>query len=130
MTLNDPLANALSNIQNCEKVHKTLAVIQPVNKVIKQVLDIMNKHGYIGSSTEVKDSKGNVLKVNLTGSLNTCGVIKPTFAVQKDDYEKFEKRFLPARNLGIIIVSTSQGIMTHDEAKTKNIGGKLLAYCY
>ncbi|MCB9362444.1 30S ribosomal protein S8 [Candidatus Woesearchaeota archaeon] len=130
MVLNDPLANALSGINNCEHVSKTLTVVKPTNKVIKRVLDIMNTHNYVGTYTEIKDSKGDSLEINLIGGLNKCGVIKPHFSVKKDGYEKFEKRYLPAKNMGIIIVSTSQGIMTHLEAKQKNIGGKLLAYCY
>ena len=48
----------------------------------------------------------------------------------KDEFEKFEERYLLARGMGILIVSTKWGIVTHNEAKKKNIGGKLLAYCY
>ena len=77
-----------------------------------------------------KDSKGNILKLHLLGKINKCAVIKPRFIVGKDDYEKYEKRFLPARNMGFMIVTTSSGVMTHDEAKKKGIGGKLVAYCY
>jgi len=50
--------------------------------------------------------------------------------VQKGNYEKFEKRYLPAKDFGMIIVSTNQGIMTHIEAKEKGLGGRLLAYVY
>ena len=70
------------------------------------------------------------MKINLIGSINKCGVVKPRFSVKKNDFEKYEKRYLPAQNFGILIVSTSQGIMTNYEAKEKNLGGKLLAYVY
>lgn len=46
------------------------------------------------------------------------------------EFEKFEKRYLPAKNMGIIMVSTSQGITTHRMAKEKKSGGRLIAYCY
>ncbi|MDZ4226799.1 MAG: 30S ribosomal protein S8, partial [Candidatus Pacearchaeota archaeon] len=59
-----------------------------------------------------------------------CGVVKPRFPVKLDEFEKFEKRYLPAKNFGIIIVSTSNGIMTHIEAKEKKLGGRLIAYIY
>ena len=59
-----------------------------------------------------------------------CGAIKPNFSVKKDGFEKFEKRYLPAKDFGVLIVSTSQGIMTHVEAKEKKLGGKLIAYVY
>ena len=48
----------------------------------------------------------------------------------KDEFEKFEKRYLPAKNFGILIVTTPEGIMTHNEAKERGIGGRLLAYMY
>jgi len=40
------------------------------------------------------------------------------------------KRFLPARDMGILVVSTSEGVMSHHEAAEKNLGGRLLAYVY
>ena len=130
MVLNDPLANTLSKIENAEKVSKKECIIFPINKVIKKVLDIFNKEGYLGTYDVIEDNKGDSLKIYLLGNINKCGAIKPRFSVTQDNYEKFEKRFLPSRKLGIIIVSTPQGVMTHKQAKEKGIGGKLLAYCY
>jgi len=128
--LNDPLAAALSKILNAEKRSKKEVLIKPSSKIIKTVLAIMNENNYLGSFKEIKDSKGNFLKVNLLSNLNKCGVIKPRFSTKKDEFEKWEKRYLPANDFGIIIVSTPQGIITHYQAKEKSIGGKLLAYCY
>lgn len=130
MALNDPLANALSAILNAEKAGKDVCIIQNVSKFMKNVLEILNVHHYVGEYEEFSGNAKSFIKLNLLGSINKCGVIKPRFAVQKDNFEKFEKRFLPARNMGIIIVSTSQGLMTHREAKEKGVGGKVIAYCY
>jgi small subunit ribosomal protein S8 len=130
MVLNDPLANALSKIMNLEKVSKKECIITPSNKIIKQVLKIFQEHHYIGEIEEIETNKGVMLKVNLLNKINNCGVIKPQFSIKKEDYERFEKRYLPARNVGIIIITTSQGILVHTEAKKNKIGGKLLAYCY
>lgn len=127
---NDPLAHALSAIQNHEKVGKKECVVQPTSKVIHAVLNIMNAEGYVGAAEQLTDARGGVLKVNLLGNINKCGVIKPRFAVRLADYEKFEKRYLPAKGVGILVVSTPQGIMTHEQAKTTKLGGRLLAYCY
>ncbi len=128
--LNDPLATALSAILNKEKIGKKECVIRPSSKIIKAILKIMNENNYIGSSEDIATKKGNLLKVNLLGNINKCGAIKPRYSVKKAGYEKFEKRYLPAKDFGIILVSTSKGIMTHIEASKKNIGGRLLAYCY
>ena len=128
--LNDPLANALSKIMNSEKLGKEYCLIKPVSSVIKNILKIMNEKKYIGEFKEIDDGKGGLIKINLLGKINKCGVIKPHYPVKKDEYERFEKRYLPAKDFGIIFVSTTNGIVTHDESKEKNIGGILLAYCY
>ncbi len=128
--LNDTLANALSTIQSYELDGKMDCEIKPYSKLIKEVLDLLNKRGYVGTYEIVDDGKGGILRLNLIGQINKCGVIKPRFSVQKDNYEKYEKRFLPSKDFGILIISTNQGIMTHYEAKEKGLGGKLVAFCY
>jgi small subunit ribosomal protein S8 len=130
MSLNDPLSNAMSKILNAESVGKKECTIKPISSVIKKVLDILNEEGYAGKYEEVDDSRGKFLKVNLLGNINKCGAIKPRSSVTIDNYEKFEKRYLPSKDFGLIIVSTSQGMMTHFKAKEKKIGGRLIAYCY
>ena len=128
--LNDPLSNVLSKILNAEKVSKSECLIKPVSNTIKKVLKIMQERKFIGGFDEIKDGKGNFIKINLIGQINKCGAIKPRYPVKRDKFERFEKRFLPAKDFGIIFVSTNKGIMTHAEAKEKKLGGILLAYCY
>lgn len=130
MALNDPLSNALSVILNDQLVGRSECSIKPHSKVIRKVLRIMNEKNYIGEYKIVEDGRGGHLIINLIGKINKCGAIKPRFHVTLEEYEKFEKRYLPAKDFGILIVSTSQGIMTHKEAKEKKIGGALLAFCY
>ncbi|MBU2639555.1 MAG: 30S ribosomal protein S8 [Nanoarchaeota archaeon] len=130
MALNDPLANVLASIVNYEKTGKKELDVKISSKIIKKVLDIMREGQYIGKYEEIKSHSGTSLKINLLGHVNKCGVIKPRFSVKKTDYEKFEKRYLPAKDFGFLIVSTPQGIMVHEEAKEKGIGGKLIAYIY
>ena len=130
MSLNDPIANALSKILNAEKLGKRECHVKPVSKLMKNVLTVMQDHKYIGSYEELEDGKGNVLKINLIGNINKCGVIKPRFSVKINEYEKFEKRFLPAKDFGLLIISTPKGIKTNAEAKESKMGGTLIAYCY
>jgi len=128
--LNDPLAACLSKILNAEKTSKTQCQIKPISKEIKKVLSILQDHRYIGEIEEIKEARGDHFVVHLLQKINKCGVIKPRFSVQKDGFEKFEKRYLPAKDFGLLIVSTSQGIVIHNEARDKGVGGKLLAFCY
>ena len=130
MSLNDPLANVLSHILNCERKNIKETTIKPVSKIIVKILEILQKNYFIGSFETVKNMKGGYIQLNLIGNINKCGVIKPRFPVAIEEFEKFEKRYLPAKNIGLLIVSTSKGVMTHKEALKNNIGGKLIAYCY
>jgi len=127
---NDLLANAMSAILNHEKAGKKEIVINPTSKVMLNVLKIFNEHQYLGVYEEMTDARGGFIKLHLLGNINKCGVIKPRFSVGWKDFAKFEKRYLPAKGMGIIIISTPKGLMTLDDARQKQIGGKLIAYCY
>ncbi|MDD2643713.1 MAG: 30S ribosomal protein S8 [Methanobacteriaceae archaeon] len=130
MTLMDPLADALTNLRNNELQVNNHCTISPASKLIGQVLSTMQKENYIDEFEYIDDNKAGKFEVELDGNINQCGVIKPRHAVKKDEFEKFEKRYLPAKNFGILIVTTPEGIMTHKEAKERGIGGRLLAYMY
>ena len=130
MSLNNPLADALSMVLNAEKIGKPECKIKPISTVIRQVFKIMQDNHYIGEQKEIEDGRGKHLVVSLIGQINKCGAITPRHSIKHDEFEKFENKYLPARGFGILILSTSQGIMTHEEAKKNSIGGKLIAYCY
>lgn len=128
--LNDPLANMMSLILNSELASKSECIIHPSSKVIKELLKVMKENGYVGGFEEIEHSRGRYIKLSLIGNINKCGVIKPRYSVQRNSFEKFEKRYLPAKDVGILLVSTPLGIITHYDAKSKKTGGKLLAYVY
>lgn len=128
--LNDPLANALSKLLNAEKVGKKEIQITPSSKIIEKILTIMQEKQFLGDFKVKESRKGNSLTLNLINKINNCGVIKPRFPVKHDNFEKFEKRYLPAKGFGFLIVSTSQGIMTQEESSEKKLGGKLIAFVY
>jgi small subunit ribosomal protein S8 len=126
----DPLADALSNIKNQENTGNLKCSVRPASKVIGSILKIFKEKGYLTDFEFIKDGKGDSFNVSLSGKINDCGVIRPRYAVKKLEFEKFEKRFLPATGMGALLVSTSGGIMTHEEAKEREVGGRLLCYVY
>ncbi len=130
MTQTDPIADALVHIKNSQTASKTSITLRPGSKLLGQILRVMKEKGYIAKYTEKNDQRGAFYEVELNGKINQVAAIKPRYAVGKNEFEKFEKRFLPARDIGMMIVSTSQGVMTHQESKEKSIGGRLLAYIY
>ena len=97
MSLNDPLANALSLILIDEKAGRSESKIKPSSKIIKKVLDVMKSNNYVGDFEEIEDGRGNIIKLNLLGNINKCGVIKPRYSIKKNEFEKFEERYLLAR---------------------------------
>ena len=128
--LNDPLANALSAMKNAEIKGKGSCIIQPSSKLIGGVLNLLKEKGYIGEFEYVDDGKAGVFQVNLKGNINNCGVIKPRYPVKRGDLEKWESRYLPARDFGLLILTTTKGIISQNEAKEQGVGGKVLAFVY
>ncbi|HJK30340.1 MAG TPA: 30S ribosomal protein S8, partial [Methanocorpusculum sp.] len=68
--------------------------------------------------------------ISLTGGINKCGVITPRFSVKVEDLESWETRYLPGKGFGIIILTTSKGVMSHEQARKLGIGGELLGYVF
>lgn len=130
MVLLDPLADALSAIRNAEKIGKQECTIRPASKLIGNVLSVIQSQGYISEYEFIDDGKAGIFKVRLHGRINDCKVIKPRFSTKLTDLEKWEKRFLPARNFGALVLTTPHGVLSHYEAREKKIGGQLLAYVY
>ena len=126
----DPLADAMSVIKNAESVGKPECMIHPASKLIGRALKVMADRNYIGEFEFIDDGKSGMFRVKLLGRINRCGVIKPRFSTKVADLEKWEKRFLPARNFGVLILSTSKGVMAHSDARAESLGGQLLAYVY
>lgn len=127
--LQDSLADVLSAMKNAEKIGRRDCITR-ASKEIKSVLKVLQEHGYIGSFEFVEDGKSGKFKIDLKGKIIDCNVIKPRFSVRLEEFEKWEKRFLPAREFGLLILSTPKGIIDHKKAKELHTGGKLLAFCY
>ncbi len=127
--LQDPLADALSAMKSAERVGKH-ACITRASKEVKAVLKVFQDNNYIGAFEFVNDGRGGKFKVELKGKIIDTNVIKPRFSTAVDEFEKWEKRFLPARNIGLLILTTPKGVVDHKKAKDLNVGGKLVCFIY
>ena len=76
------------------------------------------------------DKRNGKIVVELNGRLNKCGVIAPRFDVSIRDMEKWQNNLLPSRQFGYIVLTTSSGIMDHEEARRKHTGGKVLGFFF
>jgi small subunit ribosomal protein S15Ae len=88
------------------------------------------REGYIGEFEEVDDHRNGKIVVQLNGRLNKTGVISPRYNVALRDLEKWVVKLLPSRQFGYIILTTSSGIMDHEEARRKHVSGKIIGFFY
>ncbi|MEM1508756.1 MAG: 30S ribosomal protein S8 [Thermofilaceae archaeon] len=128
--LTDVLANAIATIKNNEVKGRSECLIYPSSKLVMEVLKVLQRNGYVGEIEYIEDGRGGKLKVQLLGKINDCGVVKPRHSVKHHEIDRWKTRFLPARDVGILVLSTSHGILSHHEAEELKIGGILLAYVY
>ena len=124
------LSNLLNSIKNAERAAKTEVFVKQTSKLCTEVLKKLQKANYIGEFEIIDDGRGKVYRIQLIHSINNCGVVSPRFPVKHKDVESWEKKFLPAQGMGLLLLSTSKGVMTHQEAKEKGIGGRLVALVY
>jgi len=125
----DLLSDVLYVINNAEKIGRRTCIV-PASSLVKEVLAAVQKAGYIGDFEFMDDGKSGRFRIDLIGRINKSRAIRPRFAVKKDEFEKWESRYLPAKGFGILIISTPKGVMNQKEALEKATGGRLLAYIY
>ena len=126
----DPLVNAMNTILIHEERHKSECIIAPASNLVGRVLRIIQSKGYVGEIEFIDDGRHGKFRVQLFGRINDCKAVRPRFSVKVKDIEKYERRLLPSRDMGTLLISTPKGVMVHDEAKHQNLGGRVIAYVY
>jgi len=127
--MTDHLTDALNTFKTHEMVGQMECEVK-ATKLISEVLRLLKEHRYIRDFLRVENGRGGYFTVQLDGRINDCGTIKPRFPVKKSDWAITEQQYIPGVGIGLLIVSTSQGIMTNADAQKKKVGGRLLAYIY
>ncbi len=133
MGMTDPVADLLTRIRNGAKAGKN-AVDVPNSNLKKKIVQIMLENKYLKDSIELPDNKQGILRVYLRYSVGDEPVIRGLQRISRPglrtyyDAEKVKKSLHNYR--GLMVVSTSQGVMTNFEAAKKGVGGEVLLRCW
>jgi|TARA_B100000745_G_scaffold186516_1_gene122248 small subunit ribosomal protein S8 len=128
MSFTDPIADMITRIRNAQL--RTLnSVSIPSSKFRARILDVLKEEGYISDYKFLSDAKNKgSLIINLKYN-NGLPVIKEIRRISKPGrriYTKADSIPKIQSGLGIAIVSTSMGIMSDNDARSKNIGGEII----
>ena len=126
----DPLNDALIKMYNAEQAGKFNVELAPASKLLGNVLEIMQKSGYVGSIDRSEDGRGGSYTVELRGAYQPMRYGQTPSQHPTPRIRPMGNTLLPAQDFGLLILTTNSGVMHHYDAKDARIGGKLLAYVY
>ncbi len=133
MSCTDLLADVLTRIRNGQKAGHAF-VIAPSSRLIKAVLSVLQKEGYIRAYEEFEQRKGvSSFKIDLKYSSGGEPVITEIKRVSKPGRRKYSAISELERSyngLGVNIVSTSKGVLSDGDARLANVGGEVLCSVY
>jgi len=130
MPATNVLANLFTTLYNTELRRKNECVILPTSKLATEILNTLQKKGYIENFERIEDRRGGKFQVKLLAKISKCGAITPRFKVKKNEYTEWEQQYLPSYSQGMLLVTTNQGVMSHHDAANKGMGGFLIGYVY
>lgn len=129
----DPIADFLTRVRNAQMANHRIVEI-PASNLKKRITEILYEKGYILKYKFEDDNKQGVIKIALKYDSQTkIPAIRSLERVSRPGLRQYSKPidFERVKNgLGIVIISTSKGVMTDKEAKVQNVGGEVLCYIY
>jgi small subunit ribosomal protein S8 len=126
--MTDPLADMLTRIRNaCKAKHKK--VDMPSSKMKKKIAGILLENGFIQNFVEVEDNKQNLLRIFLKYDHENKNLISGLSRISRSGLRIYagEKEVNQmTKSVGITVLSTSRGVLTHHQAKEAKVGGEVL----
>ena len=134
MTMTDPIADMLTRVRNANQAYLD-STSMPSSKIKVGIAEILKRNGYIAGYelSEVEGQVGKTLTVTLKYGESRERSIVGLRRISKPGLRVYAKSTeLPKvlGGLGIAIISTSQGLLTDRDAKSKSVGGEVLAYVW
>ncbi|XP_057514900.1 40S ribosomal protein S15a-2-like [Actinidia eriantha] len=122
------LNEALRKMVNAEKRGFATAQLQPISNTMASFLNIMKYRGYIKDFQVHDPQRVGRITVELQGRINDCRAVMHRHDVKAKEIEQYRIRKLPTRQWGYVVIMTPNGLMDHEEAIRKNVGGQVLGY--
>ena len=132
MNVSDPIADMLTRIRNASRAHH-VEVVVPASRVKREIARILVEEGFISGFREERDGPAQLLRLTLKYVDGKAPVVSGLKRISKPGLRVYARKTDIPRvlgGLGIVIVSTSQGIMTGQQARKAQLGGEVLAYVW
>jgi len=132
MNISDPIADMLTRIRNASRARHT-EVVMPASRTKREIARILIDEGFIAGVTEEKDGTVQMLRLTLKYVDGKAPVVSGLKRISKPGLRVYAGKTEIPRvlgGLGIVIVSTSKGIMTGQQARSAQLGGEILAYVW
>lgn len=135
MTMTDPIADMLTRLRNANQAYHD-STSMPHSKIKAGIAEILQAQGYIAGFEVLEPAEGEVgktLKLQLKYGQNRERALAGVRRISKPGLRVYAKSTALPKvlgGMGIAIISTSQGLLTDKEAKSKSVGGEVLAYVW
>ena len=132
MNISDPIADMLTRVRNASRARHT-EVIVPASRTKREIARILKEEGFIADVREERDGPTVLLRLQLKYVDGKVPVVSGLKRISKPGLRVYaQKTDIPRvlGGLGLVIVSTSKGIMTGSQAKQAQLGGEILAYVW
>ena len=132
MNVSDPIADMLTRVRNASRARHTEVVV-PASRTKREIARILKEEGFIADVREERAGPSQMLRIELKYVDGKVPVVSGLKRISKPGLRVYaQKTDIPRvlGGLGIVIVSTSRGIMTGSQAKQAQLGGEILAYVW
>jgi small subunit ribosomal protein S8 len=132
MNVSDPIADMLTRVRNASRARHT-EVLVPASRTKREIARILKEEGFIADVREEREGPSQLLRLELKYVDGKVPVVSGLKRISKPGLRVYARKTDIPRvlgGLGVVIVSTSKGIMTGTQARQAELGGEILAYVW
>ena len=132
MNISDPIADMLTRVRNASRARHT-EVLVPASRTKREIARILKEEGFIADVREERAGPAQLLRLELKYVDGKVPVVSGLKRISKPGLRVYARKTDIPRvlgGLGVVIVSTSKGIMTGTQARQAELGGEILAYVW